>query len=157
MTWLRLVFGAAFCLSLPTLAQADSADDGNYAECAELLGSPPFDRLLTQKDEFSGKEGNDYVNLNSDGLGTALLGVVCSRDQILDYFLSAGWEFLGEDFIVGESGPPANVLNRTIQLLFARCEACHGVCYFTAARQLRALASLKGMSPIYTPDLDCRR
>ena len=122
------------------LAQEESTDP--YSECAEILGSPPFDTLLTRKGELSGKEGDDYGNVNSDGLGAALLGVVCSRDQIMEYFLSAGWEFKGEDYSVGESGPPINrykydysiafckVRSLPWRLLFYRCEATAGVIFF---------------------------
>ncbi len=129
-------------LMFPAFAFAQVGPDDAYAECAELLGSPPLDTLLTQKDELSGKAGNDYGNLNSDELGAALLGVVCRRDQIMDYFLSAGWEFRGEDYIVGESGPAGGRYKQDHSIAFCkvrslpwrlflyRCEAIAGVTFF---------------------------
>jgi len=135
----------------PVSVFAQSEADGLYTECAALLESPPLDTLLARRDELSGKEGNDYGNLNSDRQGAILLGVVCSRDQIMDYFLSAGWEFLGEDFIVGESGPASNRYKQDYTIAFCkvrgwpwriflyRCEAIAGV-HFFEGRVTRTIA-----------------
>jgi len=96
--WFVLTIIASFAGGGGAVAQ--EADE--YAECAQLLNSPPLDTLLTQND------GKDYGLLPSDKLGASLLGVQCSRDQIVAYFLSAGWEFVGENYRspYGESGPP---------------------------------------------------
>ncbi len=139
----HLIFVLFFISSGAAFAQVENVDpDDLYAECAELLGSPPLDTLLTREDELSGEEGNDYGNLNSDRLGATLLGVVCSRDQIMDYFLSAGWEFRGEDDLVGESGPPDSRYKQDYSIAFCkvrglpwriflyRCEAIAGVTFF---------------------------
>ena len=82
------VFVYALAFGLAIASGASAQDSGEYAECEQLLNSPPFDTLLTRN------EGQDYGELNSDRLGEALLGVKCSRDQIVEYFLSAGWEIV---------------------------------------------------------------
>lgn len=117
-------------------ALAQEVDD--ISECAKLLSSPPLDNLLTQND------GQDYGEISSDRQGEVLLGVKCSRDQIVGYFLSANWEFVGEQFRhpYGESGPPSEhykidfslafCLPRKLpwRLIFYRCEANSGFSMF---------------------------
>jgi len=78
-------------------ALAQEVDE--FSVCTRLLTSPPLDTLLVQND------GQDYSLLASDQLGKSLLGVKCSRDQIVEFFLNAGWELRGENHIVSESGP----------------------------------------------------
>jgi len=128
---MKFFFLISFLLS-PALAFAQD----ERADCAAVLAAPPFVDMLTRN------EGNDYGELNSDSLGVSLLGIVCSRDQIMDYFSSAGWEFKGESFIAGESGPPSDRYKQDYSIAFCkvrgwpwrwflyRCEATAGVAYF---------------------------
>jgi hypothetical protein len=112
----------------PVLAQADDS----YSECARLLSSPPFDTLLFEDN------GHRYGELNSDHLGETLLGVKCSRDQIVDYFVSAGWELKGEKHRYGVAGPSSARYESDFnigfckpkklpwRLIFYRCAATSG-------------------------------
>jgi len=99
---------------LPFAATAQEAGDGPYTECADLLGSPPLDTLLTLN------EGNDFGLLASDHHGASLLGIACSRDQLVEYFSHTGWELLGEDFLLGESGPPGNRHKQDYSIVFCK-------------------------------------
>ena len=101
-------------LFLPHLAAAQDQNVDPYAECAELLNSPPLDTLLIQND------GNDYDLLRSDHLGASLLGVKCSRDQIVKYFLSAGWEFEGESKGYSLNGPPSDQFEKDYSIAFLK-------------------------------------
>ncbi len=85
MTWHRMIFAAALCLSLPALALADGAD----ADCAAVLAAPPFVDMLTRN------EGRDFQEINSVYGGQALSGLECSIEELTDFFENAGWEFLG--------------------------------------------------------------
>ncbi len=96
------------------VSAAFAQEGDEYAECTQLLNSPPLDTLLTQN------EGHDFGQLTSRRQGAALLGVKCSRDQIVEYFQSAGWEFIGESHIYGESGPSHNLYIRDNSLAFCR-------------------------------------
>jgi len=123
---------AAIVLSSST-AVAQSVLD--YSECDALLSSPPFDDLLTD-------DGGGSGELNSDRLGAAFLGVACSRDQFVRYFADAGWEFLGESFNQGESGPPSarfmtdysiafcKPRSRPWRWIFYRCREMAGVAFY---------------------------
>lgn len=84
MAWLRMVFAAALCLSLPALALADGAD----ADCAAVLAAPPFVDMLTRN------EGRDYHEFSSSSSAHLLLGLGCSVDELTVFFEDAGWEFL---------------------------------------------------------------
>jgi hypothetical protein len=117
-------------------ALAQEADE--ISECAGLLSSPPLKILLTQNN------GQDYWRLASDRQGRALLGMKCSRDQIVEYFLSADWELIGEHFQspYGESGAPSDRYKIDFnigfckprklpwRLIFYRCEATAGFSMF---------------------------
>lgn len=85
--------GVSVVLAMSFILAADvlsAQEGGEFSDCAQLLNSPPLDDLLT------GNESKDSHELRSDLLGAALLGVKCSRAQIIEYFLSAGWELRGE-------------------------------------------------------------
>ena len=119
-----------------SVAHAQTEAPNPNASCGPVLQEPPFVDMLTRND------GYDYGELNSDSLGVSLLGIVCSRDQIMDYFSSAGWEFKGESFIAGESGPPSDRYKQDYSIAFCkvrawpwrwflyRCEAIAGVTFF---------------------------
>lgn len=101
-------------LLIPSLVAAQDNGVAPYAKCAELLNSPPLDTVLTQND------GQDYDLLPSNQLGASLLGVKCSRDQIVEYFLSAGWEFQGESKGYSVNGPPSDRFERDTGLAFCK-------------------------------------
>ncbi len=84
MAWLRMVFAAALCLSLPALALAESAE----TDCAAVLTAPPFVDMLTRN------EGQDFQDLSPLSSGQALLGLECSVGELTEFFENAGWEFL---------------------------------------------------------------
>ena len=54
--------------------------------CADLFAAPPFDDLLTRNG------GRDIAQLRSRFLGSALIGVLCSKESILDYVGPADWK-----------------------------------------------------------------
>jgi hypothetical protein len=133
-----LLFALASVLAFGGASATLAQENDEYAECTQLLNSPPLDTLLTQND------GNDYGDIASDREGAALLGGKCSRDQIVEYFLSAGWEFIGENHrqSYSESGPSSDryktdfsiafCLPRKLpwRLIFYRCEAIGGFSMF---------------------------
>lgn len=91
---------AQFLISLSAFAQ----DAGELHECERLLSSPPISGLLTRNG------GRDYTEFRSDRLGETLLGVRCSRAQIVSYFLNAGWKLRGESHHQppAEAGPSSD-------------------------------------------------
>ena len=66
-------------------------ESDEYAECTQLLNSPPLDDVLTRND------GHDFGQLDARRQGAALLGLKCSPEELQRYFESAGWEFLKSD------------------------------------------------------------
>jgi len=66
-------------------------ESDEYAECALLLNSPPFNDMLTRN------EGRDFGQLGARKQGAILLDHKCSSEVLNGYFESAGWEFLKSD------------------------------------------------------------
>ncbi len=75
-------------LLMSSLAFAQDAVIDPYAECAEILASPPFDDILTRN------EGHDFNEISSRNSGRALLGLECSAGEVIEFFEGAGWELI---------------------------------------------------------------
>jgi hypothetical protein len=68
------------------VSAAFAQEGDEYAECTQLLNSPPFDDVLSRND------GHDFGQLDARRQGAALLGMKCSPEELQRYFESAGWE-----------------------------------------------------------------
>jgi hypothetical protein len=132
----KATIAVLLCLTFAGTTRAPAQEAEEFTECAGLLSSPPLKTLLTQNN------GQDYWRLPSDRQGRALLGMKCSRDQIVDYFLSANWEFKGESRSYSVNGPPSDLYEKDLtlafckprkipwRLIFYRCEATAGFSMF---------------------------
>lgn len=92
-------------LFFPILAMAQ--DDGvePITACAAVLAAPPFEDVLTKNE---GRDFREVVVMNN---GSTLLALVCSVDELTDFFEIAGWELLrfSEFELAGPLGGRAGV------------------------------------------------
>jgi len=96
------LYTLAFGLAVVGVTGASAQESDDYAECAQLLNSPPFVDILTRN------EGHDFHEISSQKSGQKLLGVACSVDELTEFFEDAGWEFerLTEISSTGPFGVP---------------------------------------------------
>ena len=84
------VFTVATACAAPLRAQDRPLGEGatlgpTEPTCADLFAAPPFDDILTRNG------GRDMAQLRTRFAGSALRGVLCSREAILEYVGPAGW------------------------------------------------------------------